>query len=80
MASMTVGLDIDVVVADFITPFLKLLETHSGSVPIDPASITDPNFVHHPFLTRDIIFRMHKSGILRAGVAEWHRCYRLSSV
>jgi uncharacterized HAD superfamily protein len=46
---MTVGLDIDGVVADFITPFLKLLEARSGGGPIDPASITDPNFMQHPF-------------------------------
>jgi uncharacterized HAD superfamily protein len=52
---MTVGLDIDGVVADFITPFLKLLETRSGSGCIDPASITDPNFMQHPFLTKELI-------------------------
>jgi len=46
---MTVGLDIDGVVADFITPFLKLLEARSGGGPIDPASIIDPNFMQHPF-------------------------------
>ena len=56
MASMTLGLDIDGVVADFITPFLQLLETRSGNGRIDPASITDPNFMHHPFLTREVIF------------------------
>ena len=53
---MTLGLDIDGVVADFITPFLKLLEARSDSGPIDPASITDPNFMQHPFLTKEIIF------------------------
>lgn len=52
---MLVGLDIDGVVADFITPFLQLLEQRAGGVPIDPATITDPNFMHHPFLTKDII-------------------------
>jgi uncharacterized HAD superfamily protein len=52
---MTLGLDIDGVLADFITPFLRLLEIRTGSDPIDPASITDPNFVHHPFLTKEII-------------------------
>lgn len=52
---MLVGLDIDGVVADFITPFLRLLEERAGGAPIDPATITDPNFVHHPFLTREII-------------------------
>jgi uncharacterized HAD superfamily protein len=53
---MRVGLDIDGVLADFITPFLRLLESRTGSDPIDPASITDPNFMQHPFLTREIVF------------------------
>ncbi|MGH7795129.1 MAG: 5' nucleotidase, NT5C type [Candidatus Binatia bacterium] len=52
---MTLGLDIDGVLADFITPFLKLLEGHTGHGPIDPTSITDPNFMHHPFLTEEAI-------------------------
>jgi len=56
VAAVTLGLDIDGVVADFITPFLKLLQARSGSGPIDPASITDPNFTRHPFLTRELIF------------------------
>jgi uncharacterized HAD superfamily protein len=54
---MMVGLDIDGVVADFITPFLQLLAERTGSGPIDPASITDPNFMQHPFLTQEIIFQ-----------------------
>jgi uncharacterized HAD superfamily protein len=53
---MTLGLDIDGVLADFITPFLQLLEKRTGTGPIDLASITDPNFMHHPFLTQEIIF------------------------
>ena len=53
---MTLGLDIDGVVADFITPFLRLLPARSGGAPIDPASIIDPNFMQHPFLTRELIF------------------------
>jgi uncharacterized HAD superfamily protein len=53
---VTLGLDIDGVVADFITPFLRLLQARTGSAPIDPASIIDPNFVQHPFLTRELIF------------------------
>lgn len=52
---MVLGLDIDGVVADFITPFLKLLEARCGNGCIDPASITDPNFMQHPFLTKEII-------------------------
>jgi len=58
---MTLGLDIDGVLADFITPFLKLLEARSGSGPIDAASITDPNFIQHPFLTPEIIFECMES-------------------
>lgn len=53
---MVLGLDIDGVIADFITPFLKLLQTRHGAAPIDPASVTDPNFAQHPFLTREMIF------------------------
>jgi uncharacterized HAD superfamily protein len=53
---MVLGLDIDGVIADFTTPFLKLLETRHGCGPIDPASITDPNFQQHAFLTREVIF------------------------
>ncbi|HVO96064.1 MAG TPA: hypothetical protein VMT22_24630, partial [Terriglobales bacterium] len=52
---MILGFDIDGVLADFITPFLRLLEMRIGSGPIDPASITDPNFQHHPFLTREMV-------------------------
>jgi len=48
---MTLGFDIDGVLADFITPFLRLLESRTGAGPIDPESVTDPNFMHHPFLT-----------------------------
>jgi len=52
---MLVGLDIDGVVADFVTPFLQLLERRSGGGPIDPETISDPNFTRHPFLTKEII-------------------------
>jgi uncharacterized HAD superfamily protein len=52
---MTLAFDIDGVLADFITSFLRLLEARTGNGPIDPASITDPNFMHHPFLTKEII-------------------------
>lgn len=52
---MMLGLDIDGVLADFITPFLQLLAARTGSGPIDPASIIDPNFMQHPFLTKEII-------------------------
>ena len=53
---MMLGLDIDGVLADFITPFLQLLAARTGSGPIDPASITDPNLMQHPYLTQEIIF------------------------
>ena len=53
---MLLAFDIDGVLADFISPFLQLLSVRSGGGLIDPASITDPNFMHHPFLTREIIF------------------------
>jgi uncharacterized HAD superfamily protein len=53
---MMIALDIDGVLADFVTPFLRLLETRVGGAPIDPASITDPNFQSHPFLTKEIIY------------------------
>jgi len=52
---MKIALDIDGVLADFVTPFLQLLEQRVGGPAIDPASITDPNFQHHPFLTKALI-------------------------
>jgi len=52
---MMVGLDIDGVVADFISPFLRLVEERAGGGPIDPQTITDPNFIYHPFVTNEII-------------------------
>ena len=53
---MIIALDIDDVLADFVTPFLQLLERRIGGPAIDPATITDPNFQHHPFLTKEIIY------------------------
>ena len=53
---MKIALDIDGVLADFVTPFLQLLERRVGGPSIDPASITDPNFQHHPFLTQELIY------------------------
>jgi uncharacterized HAD superfamily protein len=52
---MMLGLDIDGVLADFITPFLQMLERRTGRGSIDPASVTDPNFMQHPFLTKEIV-------------------------
>jgi 5' nucleotidase, deoxy (Pyrimidine), cytosolic type C protein (NT5C) len=52
---MMIGLDIDGVLADFISPFLRILEVRIGNGPIDPESITDPNFMNHPLITTEII-------------------------
>jgi uncharacterized HAD superfamily protein len=52
---MMIGLDIDGVLADFISPFLRVLEARMGNGPIDPESITDPNFMNHPLITMEII-------------------------
>jgi uncharacterized HAD superfamily protein len=52
---MILAFDIDGVLADFITPFLQLLAARTRSGSIDPASITDPNFMQHPFLSRELI-------------------------
>lgn len=49
------GLDIDGVLADFISPFLRVLGTRMGGGPIDPESVTDPNFMNHPLITAEII-------------------------
>jgi hypothetical protein len=43
------------VLADFISPFLRVLAARMGNGPIDPESITDPNFVNHPLITAEII-------------------------
>jgi ribonuclease BN (tRNA processing enzyme) len=58
---MTLGFDIDGVLADFFTPFLKLLELRTGGGVIDPNTITDPNFMHHPYLTKQIIMECMES-------------------
>jgi hypothetical protein len=52
---MMVGLDIDGVLADFISPFLQILSERLGDGPIDPVSITDPNFMNHPLIAAEII-------------------------
>ncbi len=50
-----IGLDIDGVLADFMSPFLRVLEQRSGNGPIDPATITDPNFSDYPFLSKELL-------------------------
>ena len=50
-----VGLDIDGVLADFISPFLRVLAERTGNGPIDLESVTDPNFTNHPLITTEIL-------------------------
>jgi uncharacterized HAD superfamily protein len=57
LASMLVGLDIDGVLADFVPAFLRILAERVGTGPIDPESITDPNFTNHPFLSAEMVSR-----------------------
>jgi uncharacterized HAD superfamily protein len=52
---MMMALDIDGVLADFVTPFVRVLETRAGNGIIDLQSITDPNFSNHPFLSKEIV-------------------------
>jgi hypothetical protein len=52
---MMIALDIDGVLADFVPPFVRVLEKRAGNGPIDLRSITDPNFSNHPFLSREIV-------------------------
>jgi 5'(3')-deoxyribonucleotidase len=49
-----VALDIDGVLADFISPFVQLLEARSGGV-VDLDTVTDPNFANYPLLSRELI-------------------------
>jgi hypothetical protein len=50
---MKVALDIDGVLADFISPFVQLLEARSGGV-VDLNTVTDPNFANYPSLSREL--------------------------
>ena len=50
-----VGLDIDGVVADFLSPFLRVVEKKIGNGPIPPETITDFNFKDHPVLSEEIV-------------------------
>jgi uncharacterized HAD superfamily protein len=51
---MKIALDIDGVLADFISPFVRFLEARSGGT-VDLDSVTDPNFANHPFLAPELI-------------------------
>ena len=52
---MVLGLDIDGVVADFLSPFLRVVEKKIGNGPIPPETITDFNFKDHPVLSEKIV-------------------------
>jgi len=52
-----VGLDIDGVVADFLSPFLRVVEKKIGNGPIPAESITDFNFKEHPYLTEEAVWK-----------------------
>lgn len=83
-------MDIDGVLADFVSPFLQLLERRVGGGPIDPASISDPNFQSHPFLTQEIIYNCmvdtsYDPDFWRVlaplpSQSQWHSLNRLSRV
>jgi len=85
---MIVGLDIDGVLADFLSPFLKLLEEKTGYGPILAESITDFTFAKHPVLSEKVVwdcmeavsydpnFWQNLSPLITAG--EWERLDILS--
>ena len=58
---MIVGLDIDGVVADFISPFLRVAEKRVGNGPIPADTITDLSFKQHPFLSERIVSECMKA-------------------
>lgn len=85
---MIVGLDIDGVLADFLSPFLKLLEEKTGNGPFLAESITDFTFAEHPVLSEEVVwdcmeavsydpdFWQNLSPLITAG--EWGRLENLS--
>lgn len=50
-----VGLDIDGVVADFLSPFLLRLEKRIGKGPIPAEALTSVDFTAHPALTEEAV-------------------------
>ena len=52
---MLLGLDIDGVVADFLSPFLRFVAKKTGNGPIPAETITDFSFKQHPVLTEKIV-------------------------
>jgi 5' nucleotidase, deoxy (Pyrimidine), cytosolic type C protein (NT5C) len=54
---MLVGLDIDGVVADFLGPFLRFVETQIGCAPIAPETVVDLSYKDHPVITDTVLER-----------------------
>ena len=54
---MIVGLDIDGVLADFVAPFLRIVEKKLANGPIHLESITDLSFKNHPYLTEESVWK-----------------------
>lgn len=52
---MIVGLDIDGVVADFLSPFLRVVARKTGIESIPAETITSFSFKQHPYLTEEIV-------------------------
>jgi uncharacterized HAD superfamily protein len=52
---MLVGLDIDGVVADFLRPFLRLVEKTTGCGLLAAETITDLSFKDHPEITNEML-------------------------
>lgn len=50
-----IGLDIDGVLADFVSPFLRFLEEQTGCGEIDPQTYVDPYFSGHSGLSKEIV-------------------------
>lgn len=85
---MVVGLDIDGVLADFVTPFLRFVEKRLGNGPIQIESLTDLSFKDHPYLSKEAVwqcmeelsydpeFWLELSSLISPG--EWRELDRLS--
>ncbi len=83
-----VGLDIDGVVADFLSPFLLRLEQHIGKGPITADSLRSVHLSAHPALTEEVVrncsnavkrdpgFWSKLASLLTPG--QWKRLERLS--
>ena len=85
---MIVGLDIDGVVADFLSPFLQSIEQKIGNGPFSPEGVTDLNFKEHPYLKEEIVWKCledlsYSPGFWRSltsliKVADWQKLNDLS--